>query len=176
VTGISVDTETAAAHLCQAITFRTISHQDSASFDPRPFQAFNRFLEKTYPAAHQILRKEVVNDYSLLYTWEGNEPSLEPVILLAHSDVVPVDPETVKDWAQPPFSGAVEDGYIWGRGAIDDKASLVGLMEAIEHLINDNFQPRKTIYLAFGHDEEIGGRAGAVKISSGFTPIAVSSP
>ncbi len=165
VTGISVDNETVEAHLCQAITYRTISHQDSASFDPQPFQALNRLLEETYPAVHQTLTKEVVSDYSLLYTWEGSDPFLEPIILLAHSDVVPVDPETVKDWAQPPYSGAIEGGYIWGRGAIDDKASLIGIMEAVEHLINDNFQPRKTIYLAFGHDEEIGGRAGAVKIS-----------
>lgn len=164
VEGIPVDAAAAAAHLSRALTYRTISHQDPAQFDPQPFLAFHRFLEETYPAVHRTLQREVVSDYSLLYTWVGSAPDLAPIILLAHSDVVPVESGTVEDWTQSPFSGALGDGYIWGRGAMDDKACLVGLMEAVEYLINHDFHPQRTIYLAFGHDEEIGGQDGAVRI------------
>ncbi|MFB0515660.1 MAG: M20 family peptidase [Candidatus Neomarinimicrobiota bacterium] len=164
VGGVTVDTLTAAAHLSKALTFRTISYQDPARFDPKPFRAFNRFLEETYPVVHQTLKREVVNNYSLLYTWAGDNPDLKPIILLAHSDVVPVDPETVTDWTQPPFSGAITDGYIWGRGAMDDKASLLGLLEAVGQLISHGFRPQRTVILAFGHDEEIGGQDGALQI------------
>lgn len=165
VTGLAVDAATAAAHLSQAITYRTISHQDPARFDPQPFRAFNRFLEDTYPAVHHTLQREVVSGHSLLYTWEGSDPELRPILLLAHIDVVPVDPATLEDWTQPPFSGAIAAGYIWGRGAMDDKASLVGILEAAEHLLRDGFHPRRTVYLAFGHDEEIGGEDGAMRMA-----------
>jgi carboxypeptidase PM20D1 len=81
-------------------------------------------------------------------------------------DVVPVDPSTERGWTYPPFSGRIADGYIWGRGAMDDKISVLGLLEAVEHLLREGFQPQRTIYLAFGHDEEIGGQNGAAKIAA----------
>ncbi len=162
VTLLQVDAEAAAQRLGQALTFRTISYQDPSDFDPAPYIAFRRFLAGTYPRMHQALSLEVVNDYSLLYTWLGSDPDLPPLVLLSHMDVVPVDPATLTDWEQPPFSGALADGYIWGRGARDDKGGLMGLVEAVEHLLAAGFQPRRTVYIAFGHDEEIGGREGAV--------------
>ncbi len=162
VAGMPMDVDQAARHLGQALTHQTISHQDPVDFDPAPFEAFHRFLMETYPNLHQQLRREVINDYSLLYTWSGADPDLKPILLLAHMDVVPVDPITLGDWVHPPYDGTIADGYIWGRGALDDKASLVGILEAVEALLGDGFQPRRTLYLAFGHDEEIGGEAGAV--------------
>ena len=157
VAGMEVDESAAAARLGQALTYRTISHQNPAEFDPAPFVAFRHHLAQTYPGVHRVMQLQVVAGYSLLYTWQGSEPEEAPIILLAHSDVVPVDPGTEADWIQPPFSGAVADGFIWGRGAIDDKASLVAILEAVEALVGAGFRPRRSLYLAFGHDEEIGG-------------------
>jgi carboxypeptidase PM20D1 len=87
------------------------------------------------------------------------------VLLLAHQDVVPVDPGSEASWAQPPFSGTVADGQVWGRGTLDDKGSLIGLMEAVEHLVNGGFRPRRTVLLGLGHDEELGGAQGAVALA-----------
>ena len=166
VVNLAVAEEPAADHLAQALTFRTISHQDPARFEAQPFLDFLRFLETTYTGAHRVLTKELINNYSLLYSWPGVQPELQPIILMAHMDVVPVVPGSEGDWAYPPYGGEIADGFIWGRGAIDDKASLVGIMEAMEILAEEGFQPQRTIYLAFGHDEEIGGLDGAVQIAN----------
>src|SRR5262249_35711364 len=85
---------------------------------------------------------------------------------LAHQDVVPVEPGTEGSWAHPPFDGTIADGFVWGRGALDDKESLVGLFEAVESLLGEGFRPRRTIYLASGFDEEVGGGAGAGAIAA----------
>src|SRR5439155_10228031 len=110
------------------------------------------------------LKREIISDYSLLYTWQGQDLSLEPVILLAHMDVVPVQPGSERTWTQPPFDGVVWNGYIWGRGTLDMKAILVGIMEAVEREVVAGHRPKRTIMLGFGHDEEVGGRNGAANI------------
>lgn len=161
---IEIDGDAVAKRLSKAVCFRTVSYQDPDRFEPGEFLGFHKFLEESFPAAHATLRKEVVNGYSLLYTWQGSDESLKPLVFMAHMDVVPVAEGTEGDWTHPPFSGQVADGYIWGRGAIDDKFSLMGLMEAVEHLAGEGYKPRRTIYFAFGHDEEIGGRDGAARI------------
>ena len=111
------------------------------------------------------MKREIVNDYSLLYRWQGSDPSLKPILLNAHTDVVPVEPNTEADWTHSPFSGTIADGFIWGRGAMDMKASLMGILEAIEYLITQSFVPARTVYLAFSHDEEAGGSNGTAKIA-----------
>jgi carboxypeptidase PM20D1 len=115
---------------------------------------------------HATLTREIVNDYSLLYTWKGTDTNLKPILLLAHMDVVPVDSGTENKWTHPPFAGRISDGYIWGRGTMDDKVSVLGILEAVEELLEGGFQPRRTVYLAFGHDEEVGGKQGAAKIAT----------
>ena len=97
---------------------------------------------------------------------------------MGHIDVVPVIPGTEEDWDQPPFGGVIADGSIWGRGAIDDKASVMSILEAVEYLVSSGHQPERTIYLAFGHDEEVGGDLGARVIaellsSRGVEPFAL---
>ncbi len=84
---------------------------------------------------------------------------------MAHLDVVPSVGGKEGDWSYPPFEGRIADGYIWGRGSMDVKLVITASLEAIEILIELEFQPRRTVYLAFGHDEEIGGRNGAAKIA-----------
>ena len=102
---------------------------------------------------------------SLLFRWPGSDPGLAPILLMGHLDVVPVEPGTEARWTHPPFSGAVDGAFVWGRGALDDKVSVLGLAEATELLLREGFAPRRTVYLAFGHDEEIGGNHGAAAIA-----------
>ncbi len=165
VEGMRLDDAALAKRLAGALRFRTISAQDPAQFDAAPFRALQQYLAETFPAVHAKLQREIVNDYSLLYTWPGSDPSLKAVLLLAHQDVVPVTPETEKDWLHPAFAGEIADGFVWGRGTLDDKSSLMAILEAVEALLNEGYQPKMTIYLAFGHDEEVGGPQGAPKIA-----------
>ncbi|MCH7958696.1 MAG: M20 family peptidase [Candidatus Hydrogenedentes bacterium] len=161
VTGIELDTDAVVARLAEAITHRTISHQDPEKFDSAAFLQFHSFLERSFPKVHATLKKEVVSDYSLLYHWEGSDPSLRPILLLAHMDVVPVAPGTHDDWEHDAFSGDLDGGFVWGRGTLDDKVNLMAVLEAVERLLSEGVQPVRPVYLAFGHDEEIGGANGA---------------
>ncbi len=161
-----VDESEVAAHLAKALTYQTVSYQDSRLFYGDKFLSFHRYLEKTFPEAHRVLVKEVVEKYNLLYTWKGSNETLKPILFLAHQDVVPVELVTVNKWTQLPFAGEISDGYIWGRGALDFKEGLIGILEAVEILIESGFKPQRTIYLAFGYDEEIGGQNGAVKMAA----------
>jgi carboxypeptidase PM20D1 len=159
-------TPLAAEHLAAAIRFRTVSHQDHAQDERSEWRGLRKFLERTYPKLHRSLARELVNEDGLLYTWAGSDPSAKPILLMAHQDVVPVEPGTESAWTHPPFAGTIADGFVWGRGAMDDKASLVLLMEAVESLVTDGFRPRRTIYLASGFDEEVGGGRGAAAIAA----------
>ena len=112
---------------------------------------------------HRSLKREVISDFSLLYTWKGADPNLRPILLMGHLDVVPA--VNLDDWERPPFSGEIADGFVWGRGTLDDKVSVLAALEAVEHLLGNGFQPKRTVYLAFGHDEELDGPRGAGEIA-----------
>ncbi len=160
---VSVNDAAAIDRLCSAIKLQTVSYDDASMINPAPFVEYMAFLKTAFPLISKNLKLDVINGYSLLYTWQGSDASLKPVVLMSHYDVVPVDANTVKDWKQPPFSGNVADGIIWGRGALDNKHSMIAIMESVETLLKSGFNPKRTIYLAFGHDEEIGGINGAAK-------------
>ena len=165
---IEVDVDAAAQRLSKAVQFPTISNQDRDDFDVEAFEGYHKFLEESYPNVHKTMKKELLGDprpYSLLYTWEGKNPSLPPVVLMAHQDVVPIAEDSRDQWQQEPFSGAIADGYIWGRGVLDDKNQIHGILEAAETKIKEGFQPTRTIMFAFGHDEEVGGPEGAKNIA-----------
>lgn len=161
---ITIDPTEAAGRLSGALQFRTLSHQDSAAFDAAEFGRFHEYLARTFPRVHAGLTREVVGAASLLYRWPGSDSTLAPVILMAHQDVVPVEPGTEGAWTQPAFSGAMADGYVWGRGAMDDKGNLVAQFEAVETMLARGYAPKRTVYFAYGHDEEVGGLRGAVRI------------
>jgi len=161
---LAINAEAVAERLGRAVQFQTISTSESGTVDRTAFLGLHRLLEGMYPHLHSTLKREYINEYSLLYTWTGKNPKLEPILLASHLDVVPVDPSTVKDWAYPPFSGQVAEGFVWGRGTLDVKNGVIGAMEAVEYLVKEGFEPERTIYLAFGHDEEIGGSNGAAQI------------
>jgi carboxypeptidase PM20D1 len=162
--GVPVDEAKAAAHLARAITFKTVSYQDPAQIDPAAFTGLHKALEEMFPKVHQSLTREIVGERSLLYTWKGKDAGKPPILLMAHQDVVPVEPGTESDWEKPPFDGVIDGGFVWGRGSIDFKNGVVGILEAVEALLAQGYSPPRTVYLAFGHDEEIGGTKGAAAI------------
>jgi len=154
---VPIDVDQAAAHLGQAIRFQTISHQDPKEDDPKAWDDQRAWLQATYPKFHAVARREVVGAGALLYTWMGTAPSLQPVVLMAHQDVVPVSAGTEGQWKAPPFAGSIVHGAVWGRGSIDDKGSLIAIMEACEALANRGFTPKRTIIVISGEHEETDG-------------------
>ncbi|KAI0820814.1 carboxypeptidase S [Trametes gibbosa] len=135
--------------------------------DPRwdAFGPFHDYLLEAFPLIHSSLELTKVNTYGLVYVWKGSDPSLKPVLLAAHQDVVPVNPDTVDKWNHPPFSGHFDGKRIWGRGSSDDKSGLIGILSSIESLLERGFQPARGVVLAFGFDEEASGIYGAASIS-----------
>ena len=164
--GIILDSKALAGRLERAVQFQTISYEDHARFDEAEFKGFQKFLEQSFPKVHAAMKKEIVGDYSLLYTLKGRDDKELPILLAAHMDVVPAELSAESNWKYPPFQGHMADGFIWGRGTLDDKESVLGILEAMEKLLQDGYVPRRTIYIAFGHDEEVGGQHGAEKIAS----------
>ncbi len=158
-------TASPALRLGEAVRFKTVSYQQHSEIQYREFAAFHQFLRKSFPRAFAELEVETVNEYSLLMRWSGSDRSLPPVLFTAHMDVVPVEPGTEQDWQHPAFDGVVADGRIYGRGTLDDKVGVMGLLEALEELLAAGFVPGRTLVFAFGHDEEISGRQGATALA-----------
>jgi len=157
VTIVTPAPESLAAHLAAAVRFKTVSYSDTAAPEAAAFAAMRAWMEQTYPRVHATLTRETVLEHSLLYTWQGTDTSLAPIVLMGHMDVVPVEPGTERKWEHAPFSGDIADGFIWGRGTMDDKENVVGLLEAVEQLLATGVTPRRTVLLAFGHNEEVLG-------------------
>lgn len=161
---IALQTDAVADKLAGAVRLQTVSSQEDPAQNEQEFRKLHAWLEQQFPLVHQKLKREEVGGLSLLYTWQGTDPKAKPIALMAHQDVVPIAPGTEAKWQQPPFSGARKDGFVWGRGAWDDKANLIAELQAVEMLLAAGFQPRQTVYLAFGADEEVGGLRGASQI------------
>ena len=160
------DTAALADILGEAVRFRTISYGTDTPVEGDAFVGFHEFLRQRFPRTHAALTRETINRYSLLYRWPGQAAQgKKPVLLLAHMDVVPISPGTEQDWLAPPFGGEIKDGYVWGRGALDNKLSLISMLAAVEAMLARGEQPQRDIYLAFGHDEEQGGATGAAEIA-----------
>jgi carboxypeptidase PM20D1 len=151
-------------NLSEAIRFPTVSYSEDSPIDTSAFEGYMDFIARTYPQISKILTREVFNNFSMLYTWNGKNSLLKPVILMAHYDVVP--PGDTVSWEKNPFSGENDGKFVWGRGTLDDKAEMISILEAVEKLISEGFIPERTIYLSFGHDEEIGGTRGAGTIAN----------
>jgi carboxypeptidase PM20D1 len=155
-------TNAAIHRFAKSLCFKTTSPSGSNP-DLREFHKFNNFLKQQYPETHTRLKKTIIGKASLLYEWKGSKPDLMPVIFCAHIDIVPAD--NIAGWQYPPFSGTTADGFIHGRGARDFKPGLIGIMEAAEYLCTSGFTPERTVYFAFGGDEETLGLKGAKRIA-----------
>ncbi|KAG7444316.1 carboxypeptidase S [Guyanagaster necrorhizus] len=146
---------------------------DDVGVDPRweAFGPFHDYLLNSYPLTHASLSLKKVNTWGLLYEWTGTDPTLKPIVLAAHQDVVPVDPKTIDEWIHPPYSGYFDGEVIWGRGSSDDKSGLIGTMSAVETLLEKGFKPSRTVILAFGFDEEASGVYGAASLGKAMLEI-----
>ncbi len=153
--------------LAESLRFRTVSYDredPEHKIDYNEFKKMDAWMQRSFPRVHGALERHVVNNHSRVYRWAGSESkSTRPYMVYAHLDVVPCP--NASDWSVDPFAGEIKDGCVWGRGAIDLKNMVVGWMCSIEDLLEQGFRPRRDIYLAFGHDEEIGGRDGARHIA-----------
>ncbi|NDW47137.1 M20 family peptidase [Ruegeria sp. PrR005] len=157
---VGADVGQAAQDLAEAVRFRTVS-TDMSHPD---FPGFLAFLQERFPAVHRVMERTLLEPVTPLYKWQGTNPDLPPVMLAAHYDVVPVTEDTLGEWDHPPFAGVVADGFVWGRGTLDNKGALIAALTAAEKLINDGFTPERTIYFSFGGDEETGG-LGAIAVA-----------
>ena len=157
---LPVDTP-AVQRLSQAVHIPTVSTELAPSAEN--LAAFRAFLERSFPRVHAALKRETIGGGSLLYIWPGGDPNAPALLLTAHQDTVPIEPA---EWQHPPFRGDVSEGFVWGRGTLDDKGSLMAILEAVERLLARGFKPSQTVYLAFGHDEEIGGQGGAKAVAA----------
>jgi carboxypeptidase PM20D1 len=149
--------DSAIYHLSAAVQIPTISISDTSGIDTAAFTAFRFFIERSYPLLHQTLSRTIINQFSLVFEWKGQNSSLKPIILMGHYDAVPVEPASLDKWTVAPFSGTITDTVVWGRGSVDDKCGVISILEATEALLRKGFLPKRTIYLCFGHDEEVSG-------------------
>ena len=187
---LTAPSEKAIRRFAGGIRIPTISNEFYEETNFGPFEEFMRYLSDSYPEVYKVMDTDTINTYGMIFHWKGKNSTLKPVLFLSHYDVVPVigyDQSIITDtifqlndkplppiqsyaikWDYPPFSGAVINGRIYGRGTLDMKGMLFSLMEGADNLIAEGFQPERDIWFAFGHDEEVSGRQGAVKIAEYF--------
>lgn len=130
------------------------------------FLPLHDYLKDSFPLLHSNLELTKVNTYGLLYVWKGSDSDLKPLLLAAHQDVVPVLETTINEWQHPPFSGYFDGESLWGRGSCDDKSGLIGIMSAIESMLESGFKPTRTVVIASGFDEEVSGMRGASSLAT----------
>ncbi|MGD0708487.1 MAG: M20/M25/M40 family metallo-hydrolase [Anaerolineaceae bacterium] len=163
---IEVDAATVADHLAAVVQCKTLGDPDPKQVDHAPFSKLHQTVEKLYPTVHKTLERIDLGTDCLVYHWKGSQPDQKPVVLTGHIDVVPVEPGTESQWEHDPFGGEIADGFIWGRGTLDDKGQVIAIFEAIETLIQKGYKPERDVYLAFGNDEELNLQQGAVRIAA----------
>lgn len=153
---------TALAALRALVRLPTVARPDGAVPEPGSdaAEAFDDLLDELasrFPLLWSRCEVLQHSGHALLIRWAGSDPDLAPVVLMAHSDVVPVAPDDV--WTHPPFGADVVDGQVWGRGTLDCKGSLVAQCAAVERLLAADVVPRRDVWLSFGSTEEVAGPA-----------------
>lgn len=161
------DDAAALKRLSRAVQIQTVTYQDSVTTNHEAFTNFIAFMKDAYPRVHETMERERMgrNGYTLLYRWQGQDTTRAPILLMGHYDVVPIEEGTRARWSHPPFGGVRDDGFLWGRGTLDDKSGTLSAFEAAEYLIGTGYQPERTVYLLANHDEETGGNQGAARVA-----------
>ena len=161
--------------LVEAIKVRTVSSSMSRINNDHELVRFREYLQESFPSLHAtpfICRtgKDFGDERcpSLLLEWPGEKPELDAMLLMSHFDVVPVEDGSLGKWTHSPFSGKIDDEFVWGRGTLDCKHGVMAILEAIRLLSAEGFKPQRTIYVALGHDEEMGGADGNNKMAAWF--------
>lgn len=158
--------------LSKIITFPTVSHNTPEETDWSIFFKQEQWLEETYPLVHKNLSKQIFKEHSILFTWNPPPQSTKkPIMLMAHLDVV--DGGISNEWEHPPFSGIIDNDRVWGRGTLDIKFQVITILDSVEHLLSQGFTPNRTVYIAFGHDEEVLG-TGAPAMAEWFRTKGIS--
>ena len=167
---IQVDSDKATRDLAEMIKCKTISHRNSDEDDESEFLKFEKLLPELFPKVFATCSFEKVGNRGLLIRWQGKSPDA-PSVFMSHYDVVSVE---AADWQKPAFDGILEDGFLWGRGTLDTKGTLNGILQAAELLISEGFVPNNDVYFAFGGNEEVSGDGsyGIVQLfkQRGITP------
>ncbi len=162
---VSLDDSLVFERFSKALQIPTISYSNTARIDSTQFHSFIAFTKEYFPEVHDALDFTLVNDFGMLFRWKSNQADeRKPVLFIGHYDVVPVDSSNIGMWTHPPFSGHDDGEFIWGRGAMDDKGGLMSMLEGIDYLLKNNFNPQRDLWFAFGQDEEVGGINGAAKM------------
>ena len=157
--------------LAGAIRIPTVSHYDHDLDELSHFTRFQDYMLECFPRFHETAERTILSEYAVIYKWQGSSPDRNPVLLTAHYDVVPADE---KKWSKPPFAAVSENGFLWGRGTLDTKNTLMACLEAAEELCRDGFTPGRTVYFAFGGDEEVTGLKGAKRMAQWFSDQQIS--
>ena len=157
--------------LAGAIKIPTVSHYDNTLDDLELHRRFQDYLVECFPRFHSTAERTVLSEYGVIYKWPGRDSERKPVLLTAHYDVVPADESK---WSRPPFAAVMEDGFLWGRGTLDTKNTLMASLEAAEELCKSGFVPERTVYFAFGGDEEVTGSRGAKRSAAWFVEQGIS--
>ena len=158
----AVDGQKAIDNLAEMIRCKTVSYYDDEKIDHAEFQKFRALIKKLYPTVFHKASYEEIGPSGILFTLKGKSAE-QPAVFMAHYDVVPVNEE---GWSKPAFEGIIEDGVLWGRGTLDTKCTLLGVLEAAEHLLQKGFVPEHDMYFAFAGDEEVAGKSQPVIVET----------
>ncbi len=172
---LDVDSGMVLGNLQGAIQIASVSSPMSRITSDSDLLRFRNYVQETYPTLHNhpFVRRTGADfgdamTPSVLLEWPGSNLDLPGILLMSHFDVVPVEPPSIPKWSHSPFSGKIDEGYIWGRGTLDCKHGVIAILEAVRKLLEAGYQPERTVYIALGHDEEIGGVDGNQKIADWF--------
>ena len=170
---VEIDEQAAISHFADMIRCKTVSYYEDERIDKAEFAKFRALLKKNYPNVSATCTYEEIGPSGVLFTLKGKS-SEKPAVFMSHYDVVPVNEE---QWTKPAFDGLIQDGILWGRGTLDTKGTLLGVMEAAEHLLKRGFVPENDMYFAFAGDEEVAGKSQPVIVetmrSRGIVPALV---
>ena len=141
------------SRLAQALSIATVDGPSHDATDWSAFDELGEFFRRSFPYVFEAAEVEKV-DHSLMLTLHGRDAGLDPVMFMGHMDVVPVVPGTEDDWEHGAFDGHMDDTYVWGRGALDMKDQVMGVLEAVEYALRHGWEFRRTLMLCLGQDEE----------------------